>query len=55
MQDLGEAIRAKLGGWLDDICGAWRDGCAIEDHDHAIRMRAAIEAVLDLHRAVTQD
>lgn len=47
---LDAAIRAKLDGWLDDICGAWSNGCAVEDHDRAIRMRAAIVAVLDRHK-----
>lgn len=53
--DLDAAIIAKLDGWLDDICGAWRDGCVVEDHDYAIRMRAAVVAVLGLHKPVEGD
>lgn len=46
-QRLDEAIRAKLDGWLDDICGRWRNGCPVDDHAAAIRMRAALLAVLE--------
>jgi len=49
MSGLNTAIRAKLDGWLDDICGDWCGGCPIDDHDAAIRMRAALIAVLDSH------
>lgn len=51
--ELDTAILAKLDGWLDDTCGVWDNGCAVDDHDHAIRMRAAIEAVLDRHKPRT--
>ena len=51
--NLDTAVRAKLDDWLGDICGAWDNGCAIDEHDHTIRMRAAIVAVLDLHKPRT--
>lgn len=49
MSDLDAAIRARLDGWLDDICGAWRNGCPVDGHAEPIKMRAALLAVLDLH------
>jgi hypothetical protein len=48
--DLDTAIRARLDDWLDDICGAWRNGCPVAGHAEPIKMRAALTAVLDLHK-----
>jgi hypothetical protein len=47
---LDTVIRATLNGWLNDICGAWRGGCPIDGHAEAIKMRAALIAVLGKHR-----
>lgn len=50
MTDLDAAIRERLDGWLDDICGRWRDDCPVEGHSEAIKMRGALTAALDLHK-----
>jgi hypothetical protein len=48
--DLDAAIRARLDIWLDDICGAWHNGCPVNGHAEPIKMRDALLAVLDRHK-----
>lgn len=47
---LDAAVRAKLASWGDDPCGYAT--CVVVGWSE---MRAAIEAVLDLHRVAAQD